>query len=134
MKSMSEGKALKPRKEGVATAAAIRRYQGHGKPDLHLCVGVCINLGATVKVRRSVFFSRKHQNFIVDSMCKCGHLESEHGSLNQTIMPGKRIVRQPGHGNCCADSCPCPRFTWVRHVTVDEKADMVIAARAASMT
>jgi len=54
----------------------------------------CFNLGVTVKVRKGVFYSRKLDNFVVDSMCVCGHLESEHGSLNKTV--NKRIVRHPG--------------------------------------
>lgn len=73
------------------------------------------------------FFSTRLKDFVLDSVCICGHLQSEHGS--RTTKCDDRLVRESGHGNCCQDACTCPRFTWERDVTSDEAADRVIALR-----
>ena len=38
---------------------------------------------------------------IIDEMCQCGHLKSEHNTT---------IVFAPGHGSC--KNCECKQFTW----------------------
>lgn len=74
------------------------------------------------------FFSRQLQDYVVDEMCECGHLKSDHGSLNRRI--NDRVVRlSRDEGSCCKGKCKCPHFTWERWVTADEAADLVIAAR-----
>jgi hypothetical protein len=66
-----------------------------------------------------VFYSREHGDWIVEEMCECGHLKREHGS-NLLPLGNGRKLRVPNGGNCCANSCDCPRFTWDRFVTISE--------------
>lgn len=69
-------------------------------------------------------YSKARGDYIVGSMCECGHLEREHGS--QTLsLPNNRMLRKPHDGNCCRGKCFCKRFTWARFVTLTEMAQMV---------
>lgn len=80
-----------------------------------------------MKIKKGIFIRRSGE-VVVDSMCKCGHLESEHGSKS-TRLPDGALLREEGHGNCCKGKCACARFTWERFVTLDERADKIIADR-----
>ncbi len=73
---------------------------------------------------RRIFFSEELQEYVVDSMCSCGHLESEHGSKLLPLQ-NKLKLRLPHEGNCCSGKCKCPKFHWARWVTVIEKATFV---------
>jgi len=45
--------------------------------------------------------------YIIDELCHCGHLQSDH---NDTV--------QFGHGVCT--KCDCPKFTFVSYVVVTD--------------
>ena len=75
---------------------------------------------------RRIRYSRALGDYIVDSRCKCGHLESEHGS--ETTKLSTLMLRHPHAGNCCESQCACPRFTWESFVTLEEKAAMLAVA------
>ena len=62
-----------------------------------------------------VFFSNELNDYVVDALCACGHLERDHGS--QLKPAGHKKVRLPHDGSCCVGRCPCPKFRWVRWVT-----------------
>jgi len=73
------------------------------------------------------FFSRQLDAFVVNEMCECGHLKTDHGSKlhrRQTTM-----IREPNGGNCCSSDCACDRFTFARFVTADEAARLVLDQR-----
>lgn len=74
-------------------------------------------------MRRSIFYSERLGDFVVDEMCECGHLKSDHGSLNVRL--DESIVREPNDGSCCAGSCHCEKFTFARFVTLEEVAGPV---------
>jgi len=80
-----------------------------------------------------VFYSRQLNDFVVNEMCQCGHLKSDHGSLARKIY--QTIVRQPNDGNCCSSNCNCDcnQFTFARFVTADEIADIAISRRTVTV-
>lgn len=67
------------------------------------------------------FFSRALGSMVVDSVCVCGHLETDHGSKLKSIGSGQKM-RLPHEGNCCAGSCACHQFTWARWAVQEEIA------------
>lgn len=71
-----------------------------------------------------LFFSRVLGDYVVDEMCECGHLKSEHGSRT-TRIGGSRMLRQANDGSCCKGRCECKQFTFARFVGLEEKAEMV---------
>lgn len=60
------------------------------------------------------FFSRSLNANVVDALCQCGKLQSEHCS-NVISLKGM-ILRESGHGS----SENCDQFRWLRWVTEDE--------------
>jgi hypothetical protein len=69
-----------------------------------------------------VFFSKALNDFVVDGVCKCGHLERDHGSQMKKLAKGKDIRVSDG-GSCCVGSCSCHHFTWVKWITATEFAE-----------
>jgi len=47
----------------------------------------------------------KHKD-IVDELCRCRHLKSEH---NDSTYKGQTMAK--GHGDCT--KCNCAKFTWI---------------------
>ncbi len=76
---------------------------------------------------RKPFFSHSLRAFVLDEMCVCGHLKSEHGS--KTIRSRGATIRLHDDGSCCENGCACKQFTWARDVTDEEMADRIIARR-----
>lgn len=76
---------------------------------------------------RKPFFSRTLNAFVLDEMCVCGHLKSEHGS--KIVRSRGAIIRLHDDGSCCKSGCSCKQFTWLRDVTDDEMAAIIIARR-----
>jgi len=74
-----------------------------------------------------LFFSRQHNDYVVDEMCACGHLKSEHGSLLHKLK--NKMLREHSDGNCCAGHCECTQFTFARFVTAKEAAKLTISKR-----
>jgi len=50
---------------------------------------------------------------IIDEMCTCGHLKSQH---NPTKL--KVLAEIEGHGKCTV--CDCKKFTWKSFVYINE--------------
>jgi hypothetical protein len=71
------------------------------------------------------FYSRAHEDYVVDERCRCGHLLSDHGSRT-TKMDNGQMLRINHHGNCCNGNCRCPQFTWAGFVTAEEMADTLL--------
>ena len=67
---------------------------------------------------KPLFYSRQLQDYVIDEMCRCGHLKSTHGSLLHRIK--KSMLRESNEGSCCSNHCECLQFTFVRFVTVEE--------------
>lgn len=67
----------------------------------------------------ALFYSKILNDFVVDSLCECGHLESQHGSFLQDIGEEKKIRVNSG-GSCCFDKCFCEKFIWMRWVCLEE--------------
>ena len=69
------------------------------------------------------FFSNQLGGVVVDEMCHCAHLKSEHGS--RTLSLGNdQMLRQGHEGSCCAGICACSGFQWARFVTKEEAAQV----------
>lgn len=53
----------------------------------------------------------KEELGIIDEVCYCGHLQSEHGSLwfDQMLI-------ESGHGKCLHDDCGCSRYKFLDFV------------------
>lgn len=79
-------------------------------------------------MKSSIFFSEQLGDYIVDELCKCNHLKSEHGS-KVTRMDGGSMLRDPNKGSCCSGGCCCKRFKFERFVTVAEAAEIVASKR-----
>jgi hypothetical protein len=71
------------------------------------------------------FYSNQLGGVVVDEMCKCGHLKSEHGS--RTMSLEDQILRESNEGSCCSGSCSCSSFSWARFVTKEEVAKIYLA-------
>jgi len=69
------------------------------------------------------FRSNQLGGIVVDEMCKCGHLKSDHGSHSINLGDG-HMIRESHEGNCCARKCECPGFTWARFVIKEEAAQI----------
>lgn len=67
-----------------------------------------------------IFFSRRLDDFVLDAVCECGHLERDHGSHSKNI--GRKKLRLHDGGNCCVESCGCHHFRWARWLTATEFA------------
>lgn len=65
------------------------------------------------------YYSRRIQDWVVDEMCTCGHMRSDHGSLLKKLPNGK-MLRLSAEGNCCGGHCECLQYTFARHVGVEE--------------
>jgi hypothetical protein len=65
-----------------------------------------------------LFYSRSRGDFVVDEMCRCGHLKSKHGSLIHKTK--NAMIRDPSDGSCCSDHCECGQFTFVEFVTISD--------------
>jgi len=72
----------------------------------------------------SPFFSEKLGDFVVNSVCGCGHLETEHGSL---LVGGIKVENHGG--SCCKGRCGCEKFTWERWATTEEAAAITKSKR-----
>jgi len=77
---------------------------------------------------KDVFYSEQLGDYVVDELCKCGHLKSEHGS-KLTKINEKATLREPHNGSCCTGGCACAQFAFARYVTVEEAAGVVVAKR-----
>lgn len=66
------------------------------------------------------FFSHLVDDYVVDGICKCGHLESEHGS--EVIKVAGKSVRLNNSGSCCCKNCECMKFTWIKGLKISELA------------
>lgn len=77
-------------------------------------------------MKKLPFFSRSLQAVVVDEMCKCGHMKSEHAS--KVVKVSNSLLRLSNQGGLSSD---CPRFTWDGYVTAEEKAEMLLAQRPA---
>ena len=75
----------------------------------------------------SVFYSKQIENFVSDEMCKCGHLKSNHGSLTHRMKD--KMIRERSDGSCCSSHCVCNKFTFMRFVSVDEAAELIVYKR-----
>lgn len=64
---------------------------------------------------------------VSESMCECGHLERDHGSVLHPLGGGSAF-REAHGGGCCCGECRCNKFTWARHVTAHELAEIEAAA------
>ncbi len=73
-------------------------------------------------MKRSIFYSERLGDFVVDEMCQCGHLKSEHGSLLHKIKG--TLIREANDGGCCSGHCECRQFRFARYVAVEERASM----------
>lgn len=73
----------------------------------------------------SPFFSRQLGAMIVDEMCQCGHLHSEHGSKLEALGKDKKL-RMPNEGSCCAKNCECLKFRWKRWITANERRPLQV--------
>lgn len=58
------------------------------------------------------------------AICKCGHLQSDHSSHTIPLEGGKRF-REYHHGGCV--ECGCKQFTFHRHATLEEAAELMLA-------
>jgi hypothetical protein len=70
------------------------------------------------KGRKMNFFSKRLNSNVVDALCQCGRLQSDHCSRVLNI--DNAIVRETGHGNCE----DCSQFRWSRWVTEEEVASL----------
>jgi hypothetical protein len=70
-----------------------------------------------------VFFSQSLNDFVVDAVCECGHLERDHGSQVKDF--GTKKIRVHDGGNCCVGICACSHFRWARWITATEFAENV---------
>ena len=52
---------------------------------------------------------------VVDGLCECGHLQSEHN--NEYI--GIPFIKP--HGKCT--KCECKKFVWIKHIMRGDKND-----------
>jgi len=64
------------------------------------------------------FYSKRLQDWVVDEMCTCGELRSEHGSLVQHVGDTDTLLRLEGEGNMDE----CPRYTFKGFVTAEKYA------------
>lgn len=78
-------------------------------------------------MRCSVFFSNQLNDYVVDELCKCNHLKSEHGSKISN-MEGF-ILREPNQGSCCSGVCVCKQFKFEKFVTITEAAKIVASKK-----
>jgi hypothetical protein len=58
------------------------------------------------------------------ALCKCGHLQSDHGSRLVQMEGG--TYREYHHGGCCCCDCACKQFTFHRFVSLKEAAQMLL--------
>lgn len=78
-------------------------------------------------MKSSIFFSEQIGDYVVDELCKCGHLKSEHGS--KTINMKGYMFRESGKGNCCGGGCVCKKFIFARFVAINEAAEIIASKR-----
>ena len=78
-------------------------------------------------MKRSIFFSEQLGDYVVDELCKCNHLKSEHGS--KITKMGDFMLREHNEGSCCSGGCVCKQFKFERFVTVVEAAEIVASKR-----
>jgi hypothetical protein len=57
------------------------------------------------------FYSKARKDFVVDALCECGHLHTEHDSIFFHV-DEHTIVREYMEGKCCCEDCSCQRFRW----------------------
>ena len=69
--------------------------------------------------RKRVFYSKVLDKVVVHTICKCGHLECDHGSTVTKLENGK-FLRDAHAGNCCVKGCDCGKYTFKKHLTIDE--------------
>ncbi len=72
-----------------------------------------------------LFYSESLEDVVVDSVCKCGHLERDHGS--QTHKINGKMIRIHDGGSCCVGKCSCKHFQWDRWVTATEFSNKISA-------
>ncbi len=82
---------------------------------------------------RTPYYVSQSDDFVMDEMCACGHLKSEHGSRTVKLKAsGDRSLRIPNDGSCCNGDCRCPRYRWVRFVYMNEYTDIIRSRRSKS--
>ena len=79
-------------------------------------------------MKRSIYYSERHGDYVSDEMCECGHLKSEHGSK---LMPlnGSTTIRESNEGSCCNGVCACGQFSFARFVLLEEAAQLALGRR-----
>lgn len=81
------------------------------------------------------YFDHVQNDYVMDEMCQCGHLKSDHGSLTVKLRQSQgRSYRLPDDGSCCAPGCGCKKFRWARFVFTDEYAKIIKDRRTATST
>lgn len=69
------------------------------------------------------FYSKRRKDWVVDEICECGKLRSEHGSLVQKV--GDQYLRLAGEGN----AEECKRYRFFEFVTAKRYAAMMFKRR-----
>lgn len=70
-------------------------------------------------MNRNIRYSNLRGDYVVDSLCTCGHLERDHGSKTVPLVGSKKL-RDAHSGSCCCSDCGCRQFTYARDVTLEE--------------
>lgn len=78
-----------------------------------------------MKDRNHPYYCFATEDFVMDEMCCCGHLKSEHGSVLVKMRKSKVSLRIPADGGCCEGMCGCKKFRWERFVYTDEYAQII---------
>lgn len=82
---------------------------------------------------RRPYFDHAANDYVMDEMCQCGHLKSDHGSLLVSLRHSQgRKLRLRDDGSCCKQDCHCTKFRWIRFVYTDEYTQIIAARRKAS--
>jgi hypothetical protein len=68
------------------------------------------------------FYSERRNDWVVDEMCMCGKLRSEHGSLVQRI--GDKLLRLESEGNC--SETHCNKYVFGGFVTATTYAEKLL--------
>lgn len=64
------------------------------------------------------FFNVLMNDYVIDSVCQCGHLERDHGSINHKLKDNI-LTRIDDGGTCCVENCKCLHFCWKKWLTLE---------------